>query len=220
MGCLSAITGTYFLKINGFCHKSTTNRFVGCLIDVFDIITVCFFHTFELPFGNHLTALTACIGDGTFENGTFSTINIFDSLFVGYFPSIVGRRITLSDNTAEVSSLPSVELSVRFSVHLLTTVSHTHLAVVTHRGKHRTRHQISFGFFTCIVSWNTPASIQRNRRNREIPTLSKPSTTAFTTVLYAQRRSHTIACGRHFKAILKIGRTSVVGCRRCNEIDF
>ena len=136
MGCLSAITGTYFLKINGFCHKSTTNRFVGCLIDVFDIITVCFFHTFELPFGNHLTALTACIGDGTFENGTFSTINIFDSLFVGYFPSIVGRRITLADDTAEVSSLTGIELSVGLPCHLLTTVGNTHFAVIPHGRKH------------------------------------------------------------------------------------
>ena len=202
MGCLSTISGTYFLKINGFCHKSTTNRFVGCLIDVFDIITVCFFHTFEFPLRDNLACVAAKVCYCAFEDCSFTAIDVLDALLVGNLPIIVRRTVALADDTAEVSALTGIELAVSLARHLLTTVGNAHLAVVTHRGKHRTRHQISFGFFTCIVSWNTPASIQRNRRNREIPTLSKPSTTAFTTVLYAQRRSHTIAGRGHLEAIL------------------
>ena len=40
--------------------------------------------------------------------------------------------------------------------------------------------------YTSVISRNTPASIQRNGRNGEIPALTEPSTATLTAVLYAQ----------------------------------
>ena len=91
MGLLSAVTCMDFLEINGFRHESATNRFVGCLIDIFYIVTVCLFHTFELPLRDDFTLGTADIGNSTFEYGSLTTIDVLDALLVGHFPSIVGR---------------------------------------------------------------------------------------------------------------------------------
>ena len=98
MRSLSAVAGTRFLKINGFCHKSATNRLVGCLVYILDIITMCFLHTLEFPLGNDFAAVPSGIGNRALEHCSLAAVGIYHALLVGHFPIIVGRTVALADD--------------------------------------------------------------------------------------------------------------------------
>ena len=95
-----------------------------------------FLDTFQLPFGNHLTGIARSIGDIALYNSSVTAIDVLDTLLVCNLPIIVGRTVTLADDTAEITALAGVELAVSLSVHLLATVCDSHLSVVIHSGEH------------------------------------------------------------------------------------
>ena len=130
--------------------------------------------------------LARSIGNDSFQNCALTAVGVFHTLLVGYLPIIVRRAVALADNTTKVTTLTDVELAICLAIHLLSTMCHAHRAVFIHRGEHRARDQVGLGFLGTVISGNTPASIQRNGRNGEIPALTEPSTATLTAVLYAQ----------------------------------
>ncbi len=75
-----------------------------------------FLDTFQLPFGNHLTGIARSIGDIALYNSSVTAIDVLDTLLVCNLPIIVGRTVTLADDTAEITALAGVELAVSLSV--------------------------------------------------------------------------------------------------------
>ena len=136
VGCLSTVTCPYFPEIDGFRRESASDRLVNSLIYIFYVVSVCFFHTFEFPFRNDLTAGSRGIGSHTFQYGTFTSIGVLNTLLVGNLPIIVRRTVALADDTAEVSALTGIELSVSLAWHLLASVGYAHFAVIPHGRKH------------------------------------------------------------------------------------
>ena len=185
VGWLSAVTCMYFLEIDGFCHESASDRLVNSLIYIFYVVSVCFFHTFEFPFGDDLPLGTADIGYCTFEYGSLATIDILDALLVCNLPIIVRRTVALADDTAEVAALTGVELAVSLAWHLLTTVGNAHPAVVAHRREHRAGHEVGLGLLLHVIARHSPAGVKRNGGHGEIPALAEPSAATLTAVLNA-----------------------------------
>ena len=99
-------------------------------------------------------------------------------------------------------------------------MSHAHLAVVTHRGKHGAGERIGLGLVGKVITRNTPACIERYRGDGEVPALSEPSASAVAVVADGQGRSHAVACRRHLEGILQAGRATAVGRRRCYDVEL
>ena len=133
---LSCITCVNLLQICSLGLQAATHILIHDVIHIFYIVTVEFLDTFQLPFGNHLTGTARSIGDIALYNSSVTTIDVLDTLLVCNLPIIVGRTVTLADDTAEITALAGVELAVSLSVHLLATVCDSHLSVVVHGGEH------------------------------------------------------------------------------------
>ena len=136
MRLLSGIARTYFFQVNGLCLQSSAYILVGRLIYIFYIVAVGFLHTCEFPFGYYISGHPINICDCTFQDSTIASIGIFRSLPVSYFPVVVCRGVSLTDYSAEVTSLTGIELSVCFANHLIPTVRDAHISVVVHGGEH------------------------------------------------------------------------------------
>ena len=136
MRFLSCITCVNLLQICRLGLQAATHILIHDVIHIFYIVTVEFLDTFQLPFGNHLTGTARSIGDIALYNSSVTAIDVLDTLLVCNLPIIVGRTVTLADDTAEITALAGVELAVSLSVHLLATVCDSHLSVVVHGGEH------------------------------------------------------------------------------------
>ena len=116
-----------------------------------------------------------------------------DTISVDYFPPIVFRVVTMTNDAVVGIACASIELrAVRQAVGLLVgAVRHrTGCSIGFFCNQLLTVKQVNLGLFASIVAWHTPSGVERDARHRDVPAYAKPSATATAAVVQRQVGLH------------------------------